>query len=276
MCYNSKSTRKDERAQVISLNTSITEIQHLRELLEKRTKNNFLEKYIQKPFLDEYKLRIMILLIEHADSLNPAQKEQTALTSMLVQMALDTHELIPVGKDDEESREEKLSKQLRVLAGDYYSGLYYYLLAEIKDLDLIHKLATAIKEINERKMKLYYKEADSFEDYIETVHEINSLVILHAAEYMHGAPVRKVVDCWLRTHLLTEVLSKRGDILQAWSESFPDQKESSLRQKVNLTIYQNGHELDSLLSSMPETQNALRSSLDRHKRAVYQTLREEG
>src|SRR5699024_3634853 len=82
------------------------------------------------------------------------KKEKYMITTMLVQIALDTHDLVTDKKNDTvEPLSVESTRQLTVLAGDYYSGLYYLLLAEIEDYQLIHALAIAIKEITELKLR---------------------------------------------------------------------------------------------------------------------------
>src|SRR5699024_12080275 len=101
---------------------------------------------------------IFLSVILNNRSMSILRKKQYIITTKLVQIAWDTNDLVPVTNDEMDSEESRVAKQLTVLAGDYYSGLYYLLLSEIEAFDMIHILASAIKEINEYKMKLYYQE----------------------------------------------------------------------------------------------------------------------
>ncbi len=188
--------RLDERAQVISLNTSGMDIRYLKQHIEDKIQHSFLERYINKPVINEDKLRLLVEIITNT-KLPDYKKERYIVTTMLVQIALDTHDYVPSNTDENENKEIKLNKQLHVLAGDYYSGLYYFLLSEIDDFDFIHQLATAIKEINEQKMKLYYNEVSSFEDYLQLFQRIDALLIIHVASYLHVTILGKVAEQWL-------------------------------------------------------------------------------
>src|SRR5690625_4710701 len=119
-------------------------------MIEDKIRHSYLEKFIQKPLIDIDKL--LILYYIYKDIEIPSNKKQQYITTiMLVQIALDTHELIPSNGSNTMTKTEK---QLSVLAGDYFSGLYYLILAEIEDIEMIEILATAIKKINEHKMIL--------------------------------------------------------------------------------------------------------------------------
>lgn len=85
---------------------------------------------------------------------------------MLIQIALDTHELIT---NESQSKDLEKNRQLTVLAGDFYSGHYFQLLAEAEDIHMIKILAEAIKEINEQKIVLYQKAAANIEELVKSI-----------------------------------------------------------------------------------------------------------
>src|SRR5699024_9056388 len=97
-------------------------------------KQPYVEKHIHKPFIDSDK---MMFLAEGCQDMDQKDKEkkQIIIMVMLVQCALDTHELVQVNNDYMLSETEK---QLAVLAGDYYSGLYYALLSEHGQIRISH------------------------------------------------------------------------------------------------------------------------------------------
>lgn len=169
---------------MISLSNSVNEILRFKKTIEEKIEYDFLWKNIQKPVIDEDKLFILSKLIPVNLALPHVKRDAYIITTMLVQIALDTHELVNENKADE-STEENLARQLHVLAGDYYSGLYYYLLSQIDEFEFIHKLASAIKAINELKMKLYYEEFTSFNEYIDLKVRIHTTLLKTVAAYFN-------------------------------------------------------------------------------------------
>src|SRR5699024_6265809 len=129
-------------------------------------KHTYLHKFIDKPTIDEDKLFILVSILNRA-FVSSKQKEQYIITTMLVQLALDTHDLVPSSTDNGDYHAaSEIPKQLTVLAGDYYSGLYYFLLSEIEDFAMIQTLASAIKKVNEYKMNLYYREIQTIDEFL--------------------------------------------------------------------------------------------------------------
>src|SRR5699024_4496077 len=154
---------------VYSLNFDSNE---LKDNLIKNMRHPYVEKYIQKPFIDDEKISILYELYKQVD-LPMDVKKQSITTILLVQIALDTHELIPVADTNQMSESEI---QLSVLAGDYYSGLYYLLLAEMEDIDMIRILANSIKQINEYKMNLFYGDATTLDVLFEEIKQTEALL----------------------------------------------------------------------------------------------------
>ena len=156
--------------------TLIKETKELKRIISQRMKCAYVEKYIQKPFIDENKLFVLGYIYKDTD-IPESLKKRYITTIMLVQIALDTHELIPSNDNIGMSETEK---QLSVLAGDYYSGLYYLLLSEIEDIPMIKTLANAIQYINEQKMKLFYEDVSSLDELMETIKAIETSLFTEA------------------------------------------------------------------------------------------------
>jgi heptaprenyl diphosphate synthase len=151
--------------------------------LHERLQHPFLMRYIDSPIVDEDKLLLLYSILKSAN-LHIEHIKRYALTIMLVQIALDTHERVS-DKVHTEASDSHKRRQLTVLAGDYYSGLYYYLLAENHDISLIRVLAEGIKEINEQKIRLYQKSGRTVEEVIDSVEIIEAALLQKTCEYFN-------------------------------------------------------------------------------------------
>ncbi|WP_152640123.1 heptaprenyl diphosphate synthase component 1 [Virgibacillus necropolis] len=175
------------------LPTSNVELNKLRSLIEDKIQHDYVDEIIQKPAIDETKL-VLLYTIMKQSNLPQSTKERYILSTIFVQLALDIHEIVPIKNDRNESSISQKKRQLMVLAGDYYSGLFYSLLSETEDFEVIHILATAIKEINEYKMRFYYNEITSVDEAIDLLMKIESLLISRILKEVQVLPELALIE----------------------------------------------------------------------------------
>lgn len=126
----------------------------LKEQIERLLDHPYLRAHIPVPAVDEDRLLLSLSMLDGAkEALDEPDRCITAM--MLMQIALDTHEDVTDRSGDLRTR------QLAVLAGDLYSGLFYELLARSGDAALIRLFAEAVREVNEQKVLLYEKKRTS-------------------------------------------------------------------------------------------------------------------
>lgn len=199
------------------------ELQQLKQQIKEKVRHAFLLQHIDNPEIDEFKLYFLQQILNKT-TLAPKVKEQLIITTMLVQIALDIHEQIPDYKG-EQSPSINVEGQLSILAGDYYSGLYYYLLAEIEEREYITVLATAIKHINELKMELYYLNDNKIENYLNIKKEIHITLIKYIAEHVQ---VKEELPVMAELSLLSYMIQTNDKIVEI-------DKQSVLEAQVNKT-----------------------------------------
>ncbi|CAH0220213.1 heptaprenyl diphosphate synthase component 1 [Peribacillus sp. NPDC101481] len=159
------------------------DIRQLKRLIETKAQHPYLLKYIQKPSLDEDKLILLWGLFNDLDVLSE-KRNQYIISTMLVQIALDTHEIVSNSGEGTELPEVLKNRQLQVLAGDYYSGLYYQVLASVGNVDMIRILSSAIKKINDNKIILYQQGSiNDVPTLLMTIKAIEASLIHKLADY---------------------------------------------------------------------------------------------
>ena len=106
-----------------------------------------LEKYTEGPSVERAHLFFFLLPFFDGKQWS-GEIEGAAKTVSIVYAALHAHDQVknsPVTK----------KQQLTVLAGDFYSGIYYQMLSNTNNIKLIQQLATGIIKVSEKKASFY-------------------------------------------------------------------------------------------------------------------------
>ncbi|WP_248925425.1 heptaprenyl diphosphate synthase component 1 [Paenibacillus hamazuiensis] len=114
---------------------------------------DMIQKYTELPRFPEFRTRLLYAFLNKNASLS-GNSELFALVTSLVQLGMDTHDMVSNHSNDKETIAAR-SRQLKVLAGDYFSSRFYHLLSQAGQIDLIGTLSNAICEANRLKMNLY-------------------------------------------------------------------------------------------------------------------------
>jgi heptaprenyl diphosphate synthase len=187
----------------------------------------YILKFIERPEIDEDKLMLLYLILKEQKI---EQKDQYILPIMLVQIALDTHDKVSqVNLINEQVRKDR---QMTVLAGDYYSSLYYSFLSQINDIKMIRVLANGIQEINERKMCYHHNQNQSINEMIEQISIIESGLLQKVAEHFNLSLWRSVCKEYL---LARKLIIERNRVLQQEASPFIEEFESSFYALGELT-----------------------------------------
>lgn len=123
------------------------------EIAKKYTEYDMIQKHTELPEFPDFRTRLLFAFLSKHDRLQ-ASSELYALVTSLVQLGLDTHEMVTITNDVKEKKAAR-SRQMKVLAGDYFSSRFYHLLSQAGQIELIRLLSGAICEVNRLKMNLY-------------------------------------------------------------------------------------------------------------------------
>ncbi|MFT4413101.1 heptaprenyl diphosphate synthase component 1 [Fredinandcohnia humi] len=221
---------------MIDLQDIKKKIADLKGLIENKIKHSYLQKFVEVPEIDEDKI---ILLYSIYDDLRlpGEQLENYILTTMLVHQALDTHETVP--NQLYNSNDHVRIQQLKVLAGDYFSGLYYYLLSQSDDISLIRTLAEGIKEVNESKIYLYQQDNNQIDKLFSCIETIESAIV---RKIVKSFEIKKWEDIATTFLLLKRLVHERELYMTSGSSIlfetlknilFPKQQQIFLKNNLN-------------------------------------------
>lgn len=186
------------------------QIEQLKQYIEHKMNYKYVDKFVKRPQIDQFQLELLYYVANEKKFTKQEMRAYLTAT-MLVQTALNAHELVNNEETHFYTERQKKEKQLLVLAGDYYSGLYYLLLTEMKDIDMVGSLAKAIKKVNEQKMQLYYKEYDSIDELIQMLLSIHSTIIAHVSTHLFSNSIASVMEKLVQLQFLCAEKQRMND-----------------------------------------------------------------
>lgn len=126
------------------------------QLAKPYTNYDMIQRHTDLPPFSDGRGHLLYIFLNYSSSAERSEGELYTLVTELVQLGLDTHEVID-RSNDERGGDPMRSRQLKVLAGDYFSSWFYHLLAKSNQIEMIGILSKAIADFNVMKANLYVK-----------------------------------------------------------------------------------------------------------------------
>jgi heptaprenyl diphosphate synthase len=153
----------------------------LNEMAKPYLEYDMIIKYTSVPRYVDYRARLLYSFLSLGSPSFAKHQEIVALATSLVQIGLDIHDGIDDKPINGEDASDERKRQLRILAGDYYSARFYQLLAKVGQIQLINKISEAISEVNRLKLDIYMQAKTvklSWKDQIEAKVKIRKPLFL--------------------------------------------------------------------------------------------------
>ncbi|WP_136606195.1 heptaprenyl diphosphate synthase component 1 [Paenibacillus dokdonensis] len=150
------------------------------QLAKKYVEYDMIQKHTELPPFPDARVQLLYIFLNQGTSKTTVHSELFSLVTSLVQMGIDTHETIDTqeGKPGEGFMR---SRQLKVLAGDYFSSRFYQILSQKGQIEAVSRLSQAICDVNVLKMNLYGKMKSLFmsaEEYLRQTVQLNMQLFL--------------------------------------------------------------------------------------------------
>lgn len=165
-----------------------------------------LAAYTGGPSVERTRLFFLLLPLLNG-KLWSGEIEVAAKTVSVVYAALYAHDQI---KDVATTK----NQQLTVLAGDFYSGIYYQMLANLNNFTLIQRLATAITRVSEEKTSFYETNNRSEEEIERSVQIIESDLLTTFYKFYGYEEYTRLAEVSLQYVRYSEELSLWKDGMQ--------------------------------------------------------------
>lgn len=180
---------------------------HLPELAKQYTQYDMIRLHTEVPAFPEGRSRLLLAFLKESGK-EEKTAESLTLAVSLVQMGIDIHEMVSVSNQVKEKQAVR-SRQLKVLAGDYFSSGYYQLLSEAGQIGMVEHIAGSICEVNRLKMTLYARIQQmklTADEYLRRMAEIRAQLFARF-DHMMKAGLGKAWSDILENFALCELLA---------------------------------------------------------------------
>lgn len=184
------------------------------QLTNKYLNHEMISLHTDLPEFPEARITLLYTVLNHQSSA-AEHKELLSIVSGLVQVGLDTHDMVENEvSGHKDSMASMRAKQLKVLAGDYFTARFYHLLSQAEQKDTTRRISEAVCEINQVKMNLYAKMKQmrlNAEEYLQYGSELKSTLFLSFTSFMNGLYERlwpELVERFSRCEVLLQELKK--------------------------------------------------------------------
>lgn len=163
------------------------------EIAKKYIEHDMIKQHTELPEFPDSRVQLLHTVLSKG-SKTENYSELYSLVTLLVQLGMDTHDLIDDSDLGSQGSGDR-SRQLKVLAGDYFSSGFYHLLSQAGQIEMVTVLSGAICEINRMKMSLYMKMKQlkvTAEEYLQQSVNIRIQLFLTFSKIMEG----KVAANW--------------------------------------------------------------------------------
>lgn len=151
------------------------------QLAKPYTNYDMIQRHTDLPPFSDGRGHLLYIFLNHSSTAKGrSEGELYTLVTELVQIGLDTHERID-RSNDVRGGDPMRSRQLKVLAGDYFSSWFYHLLAKSNQIEMVGILSKAIADFNVMKANLYVKMRERFisaEQYLRHMVQLNMRLFL--------------------------------------------------------------------------------------------------
>lgn len=182
------------------------------EIAQKYVEYDMIQEHTALPDLANARLRLLHAFLSQQQTLQ-THSELFTLVVSLVQLGMDTHDLIDT-QQEQRSEPEMRSRQLKVLAGDYFSAAFYQLLAQAGQIEMIAKISGAVSEVNRLKVNLYVRMRQnklSAEEYLGYSVQIKSALFHIFSDQLEGTLSRiwpEVLNGISRCEILVDEIAR--------------------------------------------------------------------
>ncbi len=171
---------------------SLAQLKEVERLVHEKSAYRFLKDNFYGPETDKDQ---MLWLNEsiHGSDFAETDKYRVITATLYVILAHDTHEMIDEDKDGRGV--SRKGRELTVLAGDYYSALYYRTMAELGMTQLLAALQRGVQKTNTAKTNIYQLHVVTDDDYMQELLASSSAIFAEFSSYFKNEEAFTELAC---------------------------------------------------------------------------------